>query len=118
MTNFDPTKPVQTRDGRPARIICTDKDQLQYSIVALVRDLSGVEVAKSYTATGQYHSGAGALSSSDLVNIPERREMWLNVYPSGNVGAGFPSRARADEAVGSYARTACLHITYTEGEGL
>lgn len=35
MKAFDPTKPVQTRDGRKARIICTDAKGV-LPIIALV----------------------------------------------------------------------------------
>ena len=42
MTKFDPTKPVQTRDGREARIICTDVERKgDWPIVALIKTSDG-----------------------------------------------------------------------------
>ena len=73
---FDPTKPVQTRDGRKARIICTDRNDTEFPIVALVND--GVyEEIKSYSSEGAYLHTMDE-SASDLINIPETK--YLNVY--------------------------------------
>jgi len=41
--SFDPTKPVQTRDGRKARILYTDIKS-GYPIVALTTEPGGVEI--------------------------------------------------------------------------
>ena len=38
---FDPLKPVQTRDGRKARIICTDRKMDGFPILALIPSHSG-----------------------------------------------------------------------------
>lgn len=67
---FDPTKPVQTRDGRKARIICTDVRDDYYPIMALVQGCTG-EYAMSYTGDGSHHhrSHVGDLPD-DLINIP------------------------------------------------
>jgi len=73
---FDPTKPVQTRDGRKARIICTDRNDADFPIVALVDD--GVyEEPKTYDSEGAYLPNMGE-SASDLINIPDTK--YLNVY--------------------------------------
>ncbi len=55
MKPFDPTKPVQTRDGRKARIVCMNADNSRYPIVALVT-LDGQEYPYTYTACGKYRS--------------------------------------------------------------
>jgi hypothetical protein len=75
---FDPTKPVQTRDGRKARIICTDRRGL-FPIVALVDSVKGdTQICLSYNIKGEY---AGSLSSSaNLVNIVERTSHFENFY--------------------------------------
>jgi len=79
---FDPTKPVQTIDGRKARIICTDRRHSSgTTIVALVESsaaLPGEEVMRSYFASGrQRHDVPGP---HDLINVPEEHEIWLNVF--------------------------------------
>jgi hypothetical protein len=66
---FDPTKPVQTRDGRKARIICTDVNNPDFPIVAvLTRRGPGTEGVVSYTAKGHYRKREP--HPSDLINTP------------------------------------------------
>ena len=66
---FDLSKPFQTRDGRKARIICTDKKG-DYPIVALVES-NGSEDVLSYTKKGFYYGDNESYNSCplDLVNI-------------------------------------------------
>lgn len=72
---FDPTKPIQTRAGRAARIICADRrDPDGRTIVAcFTLDVSplGPEYVGVYLPDGRKNVGAG-YSDLDLVNIPER----------------------------------------------
>ncbi len=82
MTKFDPTKPVQTRDGRYARILCTDfKDA--WPIVAAVATPIGVEAIRYYRENGLVARNSVPLSATgaiayplvdpdDLINIPEQ----------------------------------------------
>lgn len=72
MKKFDPTKPVQTRDGRPARIICTDRYESngQFPIVALVNVGAYEQVS--------YHRTDGRTTNyptPDLVNILKRKQV-------------------------------------------
>ena len=70
---FNPEKPVRTRDGRKARIICTDAKG-DYPIIALVQEAFGQELAEAYTQTGvwSYWDGAGNdFDQGDLINIEE-----------------------------------------------
>lgn len=69
---FDPTKPVETRDGRKARIICTDANQPLGPIVALVTMYDGTEEPLVYHADGTYIKLVG---KDDLVNAPSRAEV-------------------------------------------
>src|SRR5690625_8008927 len=80
MMTFDPTKPVQTIDGRKARIICTDRRHSSgTTIVALVESsaaLPGEEEMRSYFAYGrQRHDVPGP---HDLINVPDEHAIWLN----------------------------------------
>lgn len=90
---FDPTKPVQTRDGLPARIICTDAEGLEdgpeFTIVAIVDGEVGM-----YTDEGQFISDC--LDPRDLVNVPERVERFYGV--SSIIGRLGPSCATAEGA--------------------
>lgn len=86
---FDPTKPVQTRDGHKARIICTDAIG-SYPIVALVMCESGVEAVRTFTETGEFTLGTSG--PGDLVNAPAVVECWvfdgavLSLGPVGGTG--------------------------------
>lgn len=121
---FDPTKPVQTRDGRPARIICTDS-KCNYSGVPQPI-VAEVQVHNSSEFTLTTHNETGHLwpdcrpSGNDLVNIPVKHTgtIWINFYP-GPYGYVFNSKKIADECAGSD-RIACKEVTieFTEGEGL
>lgn len=88
---FDPTKPVRTRDGRPARILCTDLGCVRHPIVAAYTNPSGAEIVNTYTAEGFCFHGARR-SDADLVNIPDMREqierIWEAVRP--NKDCSFP----------------------------
>jgi hypothetical protein len=69
---FDPTKPVRTRDGRPARIVCTDKKTGVLSdgpsILALTLDYEGTEeTPRTYRPDGTCFSDMRE-GRNDLVN--------------------------------------------------
>ena len=70
-------KPVCTRDGRKARIICFDLKNDEYPIVAAVGNDSS-ETLFSYTTNGEIADGIE--SDKDLMMLPEKKEGWVNVY--------------------------------------
>ena len=70
-------KPVCTRDGRKARIICFDAKGT-FPIIALV-DENAEEFPFSYTADGKY-AAETAISNKDLMMLPDTKEGWVNVY--------------------------------------
>ena len=69
-TKLDVTKPVQTRDGRKARIICTDLKYDVYPICAIITMPNGNELAASFTSDGRLN--ANTITTHDLVNFPEK----------------------------------------------
>ena len=74
-------KPVCTRDGRKARIICFDAKCADTPIVALVSRNDGEILLRHYKD--------GKLSDdkdldADLMMSPEKKEGWVNVYHSFN----------------------------------
>lgn len=77
-------KPVCTRDGRKARIICFDRrDTDNHCIVALIEDkeLPNKEGVRSYFDNGKYLSN-NEESVHDLMMLPEKKEGWVNLYKS------------------------------------
>ena len=72
-------KPVCTRDGRKARIICFDAKGT-HPIIALVSDpdIEGDEIPFCYTNYGFYNN-PNCESKHDLMILPEKKEGWVNV---------------------------------------
>lgn len=60
-------KKYKTRDGRSARIICTDMKACGYSVVALVQSEDGEQI-ESYTAEGLFWSRYDE-SKYDLIEV-------------------------------------------------
>ena len=73
-------KPVCTRDGRKARIICFDLKNEEYPIVAAIENDSS-ETLLCYTINGEIVEG-NYKSDKDLMMLHERKEGWVNVYNS------------------------------------
>ena len=71
-------KPVCTRDGRKARIICFDRDWDMH-IVALVSDPLG-ESVHYYLSNGKVDFDKQ--NDEDLMMLPEKKEGWVNLYKS------------------------------------
>lgn len=70
-------KLVYTRDGRKARIVCFDKNNL-LPIVALVTGEDGLETVFQYYPNGQTHEYVE--HPEDLMMLVEKKEGWINVY--------------------------------------
>ena len=72
-------KPVCTRDGRNARILCYDfKQNEEYPILVAVENKDGKECALLYSNGGiseMYKS-----SNNELAMLPEKKEGWINIY--------------------------------------
>ena len=74
-------KPVCTRDGRKARIICFDFKSKQ-PIVAAISQNDGTERLAQYSEDGKYLGVGGDINHLDLKMFPQKREGWVNVYNS------------------------------------
>lgn len=76
-------KPVCTRDGRKARIICFDAKG-DKPIIALVK-MGTAETPNNYPIDGKAVSAKEA--SCDLMMLPEKKEGWVNIYhdKEGNI---------------------------------
>ena len=74
----NPSRKVVTRDGRNARIICTDMKSTTYPVVALIENGSGYEQLYTFSKNGEY--AVNESSRSDLFFAPEKHEGWINIY--------------------------------------
>ena len=77
----NPSRKVVTRDGRNARIICTDRRDLNFPIIALIENISGGgEKACSYTKDGRHYTDCSDIF--DLFFAPETHEGWVTIHRS------------------------------------
>ena len=77
---LDVTKPVQTRDGRKARIICTDRAGSDFKFVALILN-EGLESVYVADASGRVYTDTEC--RHDLMNVPEETKGWHLVFQNG-----------------------------------
>ena len=75
----NPTKKVITRSGKSARIICTNKLDNNYPVVALVSD-GDCEKCYSYTTFGKLYINQSICRELDLFFAPEKKTGWTNIY--------------------------------------
>lgn len=69
-------KPVCTRDGRKARIICFDA-KCNKPIVALIYDCNK-ETVLQYLENGRFF--VDQIDKYDLMMLPQKKEGWINIY--------------------------------------
>lgn len=111
-------KPVCTRDGRKARIICFDKvdNTINKPIVALVTYNDGQEYSNMYYSNGKYNTSDDNL---DLMMLPEKKEGWVNVYYDNDASSHrgcryiYDTKERAVKEAGS-AYITTIKITWEE----
>lgn len=69
-------KPIYTRDGRKARIICFDA-KCDKPIVALIYDYNK-ETVLQYLENGRFF--VDQIDKYDLMMLPQKKEGWVNIY--------------------------------------
>lgn len=69
-------KPVCTKDGRKARIICFDRNW-EYPIVALIECENGEEMISACDKDGK--ARIYETQGTDLMMLPEKKEGWVNL---------------------------------------
>lgn len=101
-------KPVQTEDGRAVTIFATEAVG-EYPVVG---QIAGSDVVLRWRLSGE--STMTRCRSLDIKNVPEKRVVYLNMYPNGVPGI-HPTRKHADERA-QFDRQACVRLEYTEGQ--
>lgn len=102
---------VQTRDGRPARIICDDRDG-DLSLVVLIE---GRDV-QLYRPSGEIDVGNSW--ASDLVPLPLKLHVWVSWWPTGYRGPnpGTHLTAAGARAAREGGALACIRVEIEEGK--
>ena len=72
-------KPVYSRDGRKARIICFDAKGKQPIIALFEREKADEVIIQTYNIDGSYY-GLGKKDNRDLMMLHEKKEVWVNIY--------------------------------------
>ena len=102
---------VITRNGRKARIICTDAKN-NYPIVALIETPNGKERQPcGYKEDGTYIIGEN--HPCDLFFAPEKHEGWLNIYRNKSgfyLRGNYKSKEEADEVAKANYKTFCATV--------
>ena len=109
----NPSKKVVTRMGRKVRIICTDREDSIYPIVALVKDdKRESDILVTYTKDGipaEYNE-----VYYTLFFMPEKKEGWLNIYRGERGfylrGNPYKSKEEADEVARVNYKTFCTTV--------
>lgn len=110
---FDPTKPYRCRNGAEA-VIMERKIEVApgvWRIFVRIRPDNG-----SWFQATRYLNGRFVLSeesSTDLINVPTKREEWVNYYGHSERAFAYPTKEKADR----WARTgriACFHREWEE----
>ena len=86
-------KPVCTRDGAKARIICFDAKS-DAPIIALITADDGTEITFDYLSDGTFFNSVNP--DNDLMMLPEKKEGWINIYKGGKMDADFIYPTKAD----------------------
>ena len=97
----NPSRKIVTREGKPARIVCTDAKFEKYQVLALITKEDGQEMLATLETSGKFRSGYN--SHLDLFFAPEKHEGWINVYRDTDTGTTsfgvvlYASRKEAEE---------------------
>lgn len=109
---------VCTRGGKPARIICFDRDDANRPLITLVKEEDG-EYVMSHSLDGKRNPKG--VSEEDLMMVPEKKEGWINIYRTKNVfelpcvSAVFETEEKAKAgSLGKYDRVATIKIEWEE----
>ena len=99
----NPTKKVITRDGRSARIVCTNRLDENYPVLALVRN-EDYEMCYSYTQSGKLYTYQTRDCEFDLFFAPEKKSAWINLYKMNSIirlgPRAYDTKEEAESAAG------------------
>lgn len=99
----NPSKKVVTREGKPVRIICTNRLSENYPVVALITD-GCAELCYSYTPFGKFDEHQNIDCDLDLFFVPDKKSGWINLYKMNSIISPGPraydTKEEAESAAG------------------
>ena len=99
----NPNRKVVTRDGRSARIICTNRLGESFPVIALVNN-GDSELCFSYTTFGKSYIDQDRDYKLDLFFAPEKKSGWINLYKMNSIispgSRVYDTKEEAESAAG------------------
>ena len=99
---INPNKKVVTGSGKSVRIICVDRIDNTYPIIALVHNEER-EAVQHYTEDGAAIVGSKCLQ--DLFFAPEKKQGWINLYKINSIISlgpqAYDTKEKAKSAIGN-----------------
>ena len=94
-------KPVCTRDGANARIICFDAKS-ETPIIALITTDDGTEITFDYLIDGTFANSENP--DNDLMMLPEMKEGWAVIYKDDLLRTEKEAREQAEKSISEVIR--------------
>ena len=110
----NPSRKIVTRDGRNARIVCTDKKGFNPILALVTKHDSIAEDIYLYTKNGELNEGNSTKSS--LFFVPEKHEGWINVYKDGDHFYSSMDIFKTKEKAESLSCSSCIATVKVEWE--
>jgi hypothetical protein len=115
--SIDFTKPVQCRDGRSVRILCTDANSVAGTVVALIKDVHGNEHVEHWYSDGCFMADK-TVDDRDLINVPpHKKKVKVFIELRRDRDGSLYAAARPHETPGAAANTiasATIEMEYEE----
>ena len=80
----NPSRKIVTKEGKPVRIICTNRLDENYPVIALVNDENS-EICCSYTTFGELYKDKNKDCDLDLFFAPDKKSGWINLYKINSI---------------------------------
>ena len=99
----NPNRKIVARDGESVRIICIDRLDENYPVLALVKN-EDYEICHSYTTFGKLYTNQTTDCDLDLFFAPEKKSGWINLYKTNSIISPGPrvydTKEEAESAAG------------------
>ena len=106
----NPNRKVVTRDGRSARIICTNRLDDNYPVIALINNEDS-EKCHSYTEFGKFNGYQTLDCELDLFFAPVKKSGWINLYKMNSIISPGPRAYDTEEEAESAAGDKSYYIS-------
>jgi hypothetical protein len=110
-TPIDWTKPIETTDGFPARVISEDYRAMKSGkFLRIVQ----VEYERSSSVYSVHNNGCDLIGDKVIRNRKTKREGWINIFPDQWVGCSYESEEAARRHPNAKGAIATIKIEWEE----